>query len=257
VSAGTEPTLDLVRLALDWVHGMQAEVCDVIEPWEHGTVLRTTRFLSYHDYNVVRVEEDPSMCVDELAAFAEQRLAGLSHRRIDFDFAETADPLRSEFTAKGWKSMRLVWLHHTGSAPPAPRVPVERTSYDDVMSLRVSWTRGDPEFSTPDDIEHYAHAREVSLSRGAEVLAVRDAGTPIAFAQIEWFRGAAELSLLYVLPEHRGQGLGTSLVLACLEAARGASHLWIGADDEDRPKELYKRLGFEPVLTTLEFLRLV
>jgi hypothetical protein len=228
VSDGTEPTLDLARLALDWVHGMQAVVCDVIEPWEHGTVLRATRYLTYHDYNVVRVEGDPSMSVDKLAAFAEQRLAGLSHRRIDVDFAETAEPLRSEFTAKGWKSMRLVWLHHTGSAPSAPsaqRVPAERASYDEVMNLRVSWAREDPEFSTPDDLEHYGHAREVSLSRGAEVLAVRDAGTPIAFAQIE--------------------------------AARGASHLWIAADDEDRPKELDRRLGFEPVLTTLEFLRLV
>jgi hypothetical protein len=32
--------------------------------------------------------------------------------------------------------------------------------------------------------------------------------------------------------------------------------LWIGADDEDRPKQLYMRLGFRPVWRSIEFLRL-
>jgi GNAT superfamily N-acetyltransferase len=257
VSDGAESTRDLVPLALGWVHGMQTDVCDVIEAWEHGTVLRATRYPTYHDYNVVRVEDDPGMSVDELAAFADEKLAGLAHRRIDFDFANDADPVWSEFTAKGWKSTRLIWLRHDGSAPTGQRVPVERVPYDNVINLRESWMTEEPDFSSRDDTEHYGHAREVALSRGAEVLAVRDAGIPIAFAQIEWTGGAAEVSLLYVLPERRGRGLGTSLVLAALDAARDAGDVWICADDEDRPKELYKRLGFEPVMTTLEFLRLV
>jgi hypothetical protein len=39
---------------------------------------------------------------------------------------------------------------------------------------------------------------------------------------------------------------------AAIEAAAGARDLWIAADDEDRPKELYARLGFRPVWTVLE-----
>jgi hypothetical protein len=38
--------------------------------------------------------------------------------------------------------------------------------------------------------------------------------------------------------------------------ARAVEHLWICADDEDRPKQLYTRLGFRPVLTTTEYARL-
>jgi GNAT superfamily N-acetyltransferase len=256
VSDGAKSTRDLVALALGWVHGMQTDICDVIEPWEHGTVLRATRYPSYHDYNVVRVEDDPAMGVTELAAFADQKLAGLGHRRIDFDFAHDAESLRSAFTAEGWRSTRLTWLHHDGSAQSRQRLPVERVPYDGVIHLRESWMREEPDIFR-EDSEHFGHAREVAVSRGAEVLAVHDAGIPIAFTQIEWTSGAAEVSLLYVLPEHRGSGLGTSLVLAALEAARGSRDVWICADDEDRPKELYKRLGFEPVATTLEFLRLV
>jgi hypothetical protein len=64
---------------------MHAAVCDVLESWVHGTVVRATRHPSYVDLNVVRVEEDPAMSVAALVDFADQALAGLSHRRLDFD----------------------------------------------------------------------------------------------------------------------------------------------------------------------------
>ena len=68
-----------------WRHGAHAAVCDVIEPWAHGTVVRATRYPSYFDYNLVRVEEDPGMSLEALVAFADEALAGLAHRRFDFD----------------------------------------------------------------------------------------------------------------------------------------------------------------------------
>jgi ribosomal protein S18 acetylase RimI-like enzyme len=63
---------------------------------------------------------------------------------------------------------------------------------------------------------------------------------------------AAEITQVYVHPEHRGRGLGTAITTAAIEAAGDIEDLWIGADDEDRPKELYERLGFRPVWITLE-----
>jgi hypothetical protein len=33
-------------------------VFDVLEPWAHGTIVRATRYPSYFDFNVVRVEQD-------------------------------------------------------------------------------------------------------------------------------------------------------------------------------------------------------
>ncbi len=59
--------------ARDWHHASQAAVCDVLEPWSHGTVVRATRYPSYFDFNVVRVAEDPAMSVDALAAYATRR----------------------------------------------------------------------------------------------------------------------------------------------------------------------------------------
>jgi len=43
---------------------------------------------------------------------------------------------------------------------------------------------------------------------------------------------------------------------AAIAAASGVGDLWICADDEDRAKELYARLGFRAAWTTVQFLRL-
>jgi GNAT superfamily N-acetyltransferase len=88
------------------------------------------------------------------------------------------------------------------------------------------------------------------------VLAVRRDGEAIAFAQLEQVGDAAEIGQVYVDPAHRGTGLGTALTRAAIAAAGPVADLWIWADDEDRPKQLYARLGFRPVWTSMELTRL-
>jgi ribosomal protein S18 acetylase RimI-like enzyme len=60
---------------------------------------------------------------------------------------------------------------------------------------------------------------------------------------------------VYVRPDHRGRGIGTALTCAAIDAAGNAEDLWIVADDEGRPKELYARLGFRPAWAITEILR--
>ena len=245
---------DVAARARDWHHAMQAAVCDVFEPWAHGTVLRATRYPSYFDFNVVRVEEAPAMSVDALVAFADEVLAGLAHRRVDFDLLTAAEPFRSEFEAKGWRALRLLWMRHDAPAPRAPDMPVEEVSYDLVHDLRVAWHRED--FPDQDPGSYHAQAREVALRRNVKVLALREHGAPVAFAQLERDGEAAEITQVYVSPEHRGRGRGAAMTHAAIEAAGDVRDLWIAADDEDRPKHLYARLGFRPAWAAMEFLRL-
>ena len=240
--------------ARDWHHGAQAAVCDVLDPWEHGTVVKATRFADYYDFNLVRVERDPAMSVADLIAFADDALAGLAHRRMDFEIVEAAEPLRAGFEAEGWRTDRLAWMRHVGAAPAGPEMEVEAVPYDAVHELRVAWHRED--FPDQGLGDYLTGAREVALRRGAQILAVRDGGTPVAFAQLERHGESAEIAQVYVMREHRGAGIGTAMTCAAIEAARDARDLWIVADDEGRPKELYARLGFRPAWTASEFLRL-
>ena len=244
---------DVAARARAWRDAAHAAVCDVIEPWAHGTVVRATDRPSYWDFNVVRVEEDPAMSMEALAAIADEALAGLAHRRLDFDLVGAAEPLRADFEAKDWKASRLLWMRHEAPLSSRPGIAVEEVPYGAVDDLRIAWHHEDYPDQDPGD--YPAHAREVSLRRGARVLAVLEEGKPVAFAQLERDGEGAEITHVYVAPEHRGAGRGTAMTRAAVEAAGDVRDLWITADDEDRPKALYERLGFRTAWVTMEFLR--
>jgi GNAT superfamily N-acetyltransferase len=237
-----------------WRNALQASVCDVIESWAHGTVVRASRYPSYWDFNVVRVEDDPPISLEELVAFADEALAGLDHRRIDFDLAATAARLRSGFEAAGWQTTPLVWMRHEHPLPAGPAIEVEEVPYDSVVALRRAWHHED--FGDIDPSDYLEHAREVSSARGVQILAATDAGAPVGYAQIERDGDGAEITQVYVCPEHRGGGRGTAITAAAVEAAGDARDLWIVADSEGRPRELYARLGFRPAWESVEFLRM-
>ena len=240
-----------------WRDAVHRAVCDVVEPWEHGTVVRATRYPSYYGFNVVRVEDDPGMTVEALAAFADEALAGLAHRRIYLDLVGAADARRAAFDAAGWSAMRLLWLRHSGAAPEDPAIAVREVPYDDVHALRVQWM-GEHDVPESDPAGYHEQAREVALRQDAQVLAVRDSGGVVAFAQLERDGvAAAEITQVYVDPAFRGHGLGTALTCAAIGAAGDVGDLWICADDEDRAKDLYARLGFRPAWLAMEFTRVL
>ena len=83
------------------------------------------------------------MSVEALVAIADTALAGLAHRRVDFELVAAAEPLRRGFEAKGWEAMRLLWMRHQSGAPPGPGVAVQEVAYDAVQHLRVAWLRED------------------------------------------------------------------------------------------------------------------
>ncbi len=243
---------DTAARARAWHHARHA-VCDVIEPWAHGTVVRATRYPDVHDLNVVRVEADAAMSMEQLVAFADEALSELAHRRVDFDLVEAAERLRGGLEANGWEATRLLWMRHEAPLPPGPDIAVEAVSYDAVQDLRLAWSRED--FPDQDPGAFLAQAREVDLSQEVQVLAVRERSVPVAFAQLHQRGAAAEITHVYVRSEQRGNLLGTALTRAAIDAAGAVRDLWIVADDEARPKELYARLGFRPAWASMEFER--
>lgn len=247
---------DAASRARAWVHENQAAVCDVIEPWEHGTIVRATRYPDYWDYNLVRVEDDAAeLSAGELVRVADQALSGLPHRRVGFEVESAGwDVLRSDLEALGWKVTRLVWMRHDGPVPPAPSPDIEQVAYDAVRHLRAEWFLED--FPDVDPKDFFEQEREISTVRDAQVFAAFERGAPVGFSQLERGRGAAEVTSVFVHPDHRGRGLGTALTRAAIAAGRDAPDLWIVADDEGRPKEIYSRLGFRPEWKLLDCLRL-
>jgi ribosomal protein S18 acetylase RimI-like enzyme len=240
----------IANRARDWHHAEQQAMCDLLEPWAQGTILRATRYPSYFAYNLLRVERDPGMSAEELVSIADQALAGYAHRRIDVEDIAAAERLRPALETRGFKTMRLLWMRHQAQPPPGPHVHVGEVAYDTVAHLRLRWHQED----SPDQrIEYQQWAREIALRRGVQVLSISTAGEPVAFAQLAHQGRQAEITEVYVDARHRGAGLGAALTRAAIESAGDVDDLWICADEQGRAKELYARLGFRPAWSAMEF----
>ena len=71
-------------------------------------------------------------------------------------------------------------------------------------------------------------------------------------AHVVTTRPTAELSKVYVHPDHHGAGIAAALVSATLEeaAARGAASVWLGVNQENaRANRFYDKSGFALVGT--------
>jgi ribosomal protein S18 acetylase RimI-like enzyme len=245
---------DVAARARAWRDAVHAQICDVLEPWEHGTVVRATRYPTYYDFNVVRVEDDPGMSAEALEAFAGEALRGLDHRKLDFDVVDAAESVRPAFEAKGWKVTRLIWMRHSGELLPGPEISVEEVPYEAVLDLQAAWH--DEDFPGVDPAGHHEEAREVAARRGTQVLAATEDGRAVGFAELARASDGAEIASVFVHPDYRGAGRGTAVTLAAIEAAGDATNLWIVADADGRAKDVYARLGFRPAWEAMEFLRL-
>src|SRR5207302_3049499 len=123
-------------------------------------------------------------------------LAGLAHRRMDFELAAPAQSLRAAFEGRGWHTMRLLWLRHDGQRPAGADARVEEVPYDAVNELRLAWHRED--FPDQDSSGYFSQARGVAEIRQARVLAMHESGVPVAFTQLVRHGEAAEITHVYV-----------------------------------------------------------
>ena len=256
--------------AVAWRRAQQALACDELVPWEHGTVLRTPSVPTYWDCNLVRVEGAvPELDAPALMAAADELLAGMDHRKVEVEDEAAGARLRPAFATGGWHTERLAVMLRTGPPPPAPP-GVEEVPLSATRDLRAEWYAYDA--SDPESMHRLAAEQEpIGERRGLRAFVIRadaaggvadrapgaagaGATAPVAFATLAPGAGAAEIDLLYVTPAHRGRGLGAALVAAAL-AAGGHDRAWIEADDQDRPRKLYERLGFATVWRRHAFTR--
>jgi GNAT superfamily N-acetyltransferase len=224
------------------------------EPWAYGTVLRTPLAPDYWDVNTVRIEgPDAGLEPSRLMEMVDVLQAGLRHRRIVVEDEATGERLRPAFRDAGWVVDKLVTMLREGPPPTAPDGVVE-VPFTQTRPLRLEWHRS--EDWGDQDALHLESAEAVAARNGDRAFVARDGATDIGFTALFSPPGsdAAEIEQAYVTPAHRGRGVGTRLIEGAL-AGGGHRTNWIVADDDDRPKRLYQRLGFVPVWKRYSFVR--
>ena len=233
------------ELAIAWRHFKHASVCDRVEPWAHGTLVRADAVPSFWDFNLVRVQSaEPGLGARAIATVADDWLGDLGHRRIEVEDEALGTRLRPEFLEIGYTSERLLWMLRTGAAPqPVRGVRVQELALAATRPLHEAWL---VEEGVGLDSAFLDAEQALAQRRGLRVLAIVEDGAPAAYLRILHGGESAEIDDVYCTPGRRGEGLGTALLRAALNdaGAAGARRTFIAADDEARPKRLYARLGF-------------
>ena len=219
--------------------------CDVVEPWEHGSVLRTPSAPNFWDANFVRVEGDASDLEPlDLVRAADALLAECRHRKLEVQDEAAGARMRAFFDAAGWVTDRNAVMLREGPAPA--HADVEEVGLLETRPLRVEWYLSYENDEAAQEAVAEAQDR-ISVRRGMRAFIVRDSGGfPVGFTTLAVADHGVEIDQLYVTPEARGTGIGGRLVEAAL-AAGGRESAWVIADDDGLARALYERLGFETV----------
>ena len=210
------------------------------------------------DRNYVRVE-DPDAGASELIAFAERAhaQAGVQHRRIWVDDPVAGERLAPTFVAGGWEVQRLLVMVHRGE----PEAAVDLLAVAEVREPELRGLRDELSSSYHYDEETRLQLLEAqriaSQELDARYFGVRQLGRVVSSCEL-YSRGAtAQVEDVVTAPGHRNQGHARAVVLRAVEVARSSGHdlVFLLAEEDDWPKELYRKLGFEPIARLHAFLK--
>jgi ribosomal protein S18 acetylase RimI-like enzyme len=233
--------------ALRFTWAVNEAAADEVVRIDEGAVLRTPSHPDAWSVNCLRLE--PALGDLDLAGV--ERLGGehLATPYLHVDIEEDATALRLFDAAKvaGWKTERELVMLLDRAAAPVERGDVREGTLDEVLGLVGPWfiEEGEP----PDTVEQLVdRARREHAVYPERLVIGEHEGAPAAMATVRVSGGVAQVEDVYALPQARGAGLGRAVTQEAvrLAAESGAEVIFIVADDQDWPKQLYAKLGFRP-----------
>jgi ribosomal protein S18 acetylase RimI-like enzyme len=206
-----------------------------------------------HDSNYLLVDRLPlGARAEDLAAEADRHLggAGLAHRTV-FTFDEALGArLEPQFRDLGWNIRRHIWMAQLRD----PERTADLSVVDEVTEADLRPGRTAEILRYPWGSEEVAQQlldSKLLLGRRAETrfFGVRANGEIVSWADLYVAQGLAQVEDVATKQAHRGRGYASAVVLKAAEEGRrsGADLVFLVADEDDWPKELYKRLGFDTI----------
>jgi GNAT superfamily N-acetyltransferase len=242
--------------AIAFEEGLRHQAVDEVMPFRFGEALLTPSLPHVWDLNVLRVL-DATPSAEEVAAEAEriQGGAGLAHRRVVTD----DDALLRGFQELGWETTRYVFMaHRGGSNRKVPGIAVQEVERDVLSPLREALVREAPWGDDDETVGQIlaAQTRVAKAGRARHFVVLVD-GEGVSAAELYSDGRTAQVEDVITLTSHRNRGYATAVIVHAVEAALAAGHdfVFLIADAEDWPKELYARLGFEAIGHTAAFQR--
>ncbi len=254
-----DPDAEFAR-AVAFEDAIRDRLSDRTETFRWGTALFTSAVPQVYDANFLRVEKaGDAIDADALIAEAERLMKPreLEHRKVIVNEEALGERLAPGFRHRGWSVDRLVFMVH--------RRPLHRTAAVDVDEVAPELhIRAKEQFNRehlPDQTEEAIQQMNQMARMLYEVTEKRTFAAYVdgnigSVCELYSDGITAQIEAVGTLAQHRSQGLATAVVLRALHEAQACGHemVFLVADDEDWPKELYRRLGFDPVGRTYQFL---
>lgn len=183
--------------------------------------------------------------------------AGYKHRMVLLRSEDHAVRMEPAFTAAGYRADPIVLMGLRRASDRGPSVQVEERTFAGARPVIHETYRRDERLE-PQHVDQFTDQhRAYEGTLGARFFVGLVDGEPAGVCELWMDEGDALVEHVDTLEEFRNRGVARSVVLAAIEAARQAEaeRVFIGADDNDWPKELYGRLGFDRLGREWEFIR--
>lgn len=218
-----------------------------------GTVLLNDDYPLSLLNNFLRVEGPrPELTAAELVEETRRALnaAGRTRLQAIIEDEATGARLAPGLRSEGWWTdldVAMTWEREPDRPAEATAEIVPWEAIRPVIERRVA---GEPWATGPDHVRQIVD-RRLAFGRAVPLrMVAAPAGGPYASHADLYADGhTAQIEAVFTLPEARNQGLSRAVVLHAAGIARSEGHeiVFLIADDNDWPRQLYARLGFDPL----------
>jgi ribosomal protein S18 acetylase RimI-like enzyme len=171
--------------------------------------------------------------------------------------SELGERLAPHFKEQGWLVRRHVVMAQLREPERGADLGlVSEVEEPMLRAARYQVVTGEP-WAKPEVMEQLFAAKELIGQRvTARHFAVVLEGNAVSYADLYQDGTEAQVEDVGTLQEHRKRGYATAVVLAAIAEARkgGAEFVFLVADRDDWPKELYRRLGFDELGYYVKFI---
>jgi GNAT superfamily N-acetyltransferase len=200
----------------------------------------------------------PAGDIDDLVRILDELYGDLKHRRAVLEDEADGERLAQGFADRGWLVSRTVYM---ALREPRDREPAAGLAREvDEATLRPVERRmiaSEPHGKDPVVVEQLLDER-AALHRAADAchyVAGCEGDELVGTTTLYRSGPLAQVEDVITAQSHRGRGIARGMVSLAIDLARDAELVWIAADDEDWPKDLYFKLGFRPMGRTVSFTR--
>jgi GNAT superfamily N-acetyltransferase len=235
----------------EFEHEVDLGIAERVEPVGEGiTAYLDIRIPRVWDANYLVIERGVS--AQKAAEKADEVLGGLgmAHREVCPSDQAFAAELEPGFLELGWEAEHGVQMALRREPDRPAGLEVEEIGIEQAQEVRRSLLAENQNVSDPETVEQLLELdRRVGEAVRDRWFAARHEGELAGCCRLMQAPGIGQVEDVATLQPARNQGIARAVVLAAAEAsvADDDEVTFIGALLDDWPRQLYERLGFDPV----------